>query len=127
MLDTADETIKRSILTDGNTRRRDSPLHNLFPELDGFIETGGPVHRDEEVADSPLWFVSPPSASAGSDSDPIRRRDSLLHNLPDDGIIEHEGPEPHIGDSHAWFVNICASRSELLLMYLRIRNAWRCR
>ena len=73
-------------------RRRDSPLSNLFPEKDGFIQTGPPVRRDEDAAS---WYTIPPS-SGPEDPDPLRRRDSLLHNLPNDGIVEGGAPGPHI-------------------------------
>lgn len=81
-------------------RRRDSPLQNLFPEKDGFIETGGPVHRRDID-----WHLEPPSSSDGNNDDPLRLRDSPLHSLPDDGILESGTPEPRVKDSYAWFVN----------------------
>ena len=87
-------------------RRRDSPLHNL-PNGGGFVETGGPVRR--EMAEV-VWRVS----SNGNDNDPVGRRDSPLHNppgVPDDGIVQIEGPDPRIKDSNAWFVNFWLSPS----------------
>lgn len=72
-------------------RRRDSPLSNLFPEKDGFIETGGPIRRDEDAV---AWYGHP--SSDGADSDNLRSRDSPLHELPDEGVVGIEGPEPRI-------------------------------
>ncbi|KAL9137725.1 MAG: hypothetical protein Q9175_001072 [Cornicularia normoerica] len=87
-------------------RRRDALLSSLFTEKDGLIETGAQARRDVEAA---IWRTSPPSSSDGNDDDPLRRRDSPLHDLPHHGILEGGAPEPRLKDPHAWFVNVALS------------------
>lgn len=79
-------------------RRRDSPLHDLFPEKAGFVETGPPARRDDEA----VAWLTPPHASDEQDYDPLRRRDSPLRNLPHEGSVGGGGPGPRVGDARAW-------------------------
>ena len=82
--------------------RRDSPLRNLFPEKDGFIQTGPPVRR--EVA----WFTDPPSTGVKG-GDPLGRRDSPLRTLfPEkDGFIQ-TGPPVRLD----WYIGPPSSGGE---------------
>lgn len=97
---TAENAAEWDLLTDDPIRRRDSPRHNLVREPGGFIETVGPVRREED------WAIEPYGNGV------VDTRDSPLHTLPDEGIFGSGAPEPLIEDPHAWFVEFYTSPSE---------------
>ena len=84
LVDIADETIKRSVLTGDTIHRHDTP-RDLLRNPGGYTETGGHVRR---------WWTHDPSYNEDS-----------LENLPDHGVSQIGASGPPIKDSQAWFVN----------------------
>lgn len=95
LVDIADETIKRSILTGDTIHRHDSP-RDLLRKPGGFTETGGHVRR---------WRTNDDTSDDDDQLSRLTRSDSPLHNLPDHGVLQSGASGPRIKDSHAWFVN----------------------
>lgn len=96
-------------------RHRDLTINDLVSnddddDDDGVVKPAALEHPPERI-----WWL-PPSSSGEKDPDPLRRRDSPPHDLPDDGVFESGAPEPRIKDSHAWFVEFCASSSPVHLV-----------